>query len=176
MTCLLGLAACHDSTPFEGETATGWKERPDPQGILGWLIDRAPPPVRVKGPPPPAGPLSDPIPPLLPASAADAVVGEELQKFLTPDERQRLAEASELAAATATGTAVVWLAKDSDGLVTAEGTVTPARDVYLSHRGYICRDLQQRVDKGDAPRASRVTLCRADLGNGLTLWMPGSPD
>jgi surface antigen len=126
--------------------------------------------------PPIGSPLADPVRPILPDSAVDAVVGDELHKWLTPIERWSLAEASEQAAAVATGAEVVWQAKDGTGAVTAEGTVLAARDVYLSHRGYVCRDLQQRVEKGAAPRATRVTLCRADLGNGLALWMPASPD
>jgi len=55
--------------------------------------------------------------------------------------------------------------------------VVPARDVYRSHRGDICRDLQQLAKnaKGSVT-ADLVTLCHSDLGDGRVYWLPGSPD
>jgi hypothetical protein len=55
--------------------------------------------------------------------------------------------------------------------------VVPARDIYRSHRGDICRDLQQQAKKAVGPvTADLVTLCHSDLGDGRVYWLPGSPD
>ena len=75
-----------------------------------------------------------------------------------------------LAASAATGTAVSWQTADAGGIV------VPARDVYLSQRGLICRDLQQQVHKPDQSQIEQVTLCHEDLGDNRIPWLPGSPD
>lgn len=144
--------------------------RPDPPGFLGALIDRPPPTVQVKASGPYPSPLSDPLPPLLTADMADQIVAEPLRVSLGPEARLSLAEASERAAAAATGATVLWQTAG------AGGAVVPARDVYRSHRGEICRDLQQQAQTTSGPAINQVTLCHADLGDGRILWLPGSPD
>ena len=137
---------------------------------LGTLLDRRPPPVAVRSSSPYPGPLNPPAAPLLTAEIADQLVAEPLRAALSAEARASLAQASELAAAVATGVAIDWKAADKSGVVVA------ARDVYLSHRGHVCRDLQQQLQTPDGPRAAQVTLCHTDLGGGRLLWMPGSPD
>lgn len=154
----LALAACAPIT------------RPDPPGFLGALIDRPPPTVQVKAVGPYPGPLSDPLPPLLTAGIADQIVAEPLRLSLAPNARLSLAEASERAAAAPTGATVLWQSADIGG------AVIPARDAYRSHRGDICRDLQQQAQMTTGPAIDQVTLCHADLGDGRILWLPGSPD
>jgi surface antigen len=90
--------------------------------------------------------------------------------------RQSLAEASLNAASAPTGIAVAWDAEDAQGHPTAGGSVVPARNAYLSHRGIICRDLQQHVQTPDGGASEQVTLCRNDMGDNRILWLPGSPD
>jgi hypothetical protein len=75
------------------------------------------------------------------------------------------------AAAAQTGTIVQWQTAD------ASGAAIPARDVYRSHRGFICRDIQQQAKTAAGPAlVDLVTLCHSDLGDGRTYWLPGSPD
>lgn len=139
-------------------------------GPLGIFFNRKPPPVWIRASGPYPGPLSEPVPPLITAEIADLVVAAPLRAALTQEARMNLATASMLAASAATGTAVSWKAEDADG------HVTPARDVYRSHRGHVCRDLQQQIQKLDQPQVEQVTLCREDLGDNRILWLPGSPD
>src|SRR5579863_4305632 len=124
---VLSLAACAPYT------------RPDPPGLLGALFDRAPPPSLVKSNGTYPNPLADPLPPLLSADIADQVVAEPLRASLSPEARLDLAEASMRATSADTGALVLWDSADS------RGAVVPARDAYRSHRGEICRDLQQMV-------------------------------
>jgi len=147
-----------------------------PQGPLGALADRAPPPIAILAGASYPNPLSEPVPPLITAEVADAVVGETLRLSLTPDGRVSLAQASMRAAAAATGAVVAWQAADPKGTPVLAGSVVPVRDVYRSHRGHICRDLQQMVQRPDGPQVEQVTLCRADLGDNRVLWLPGAPD
>ncbi len=155
---MLALGAC---APFT---------RPDPPGALGALLDRAPPTVLVKASGPYGDPLAEPVPPLLSADIADQIVGVPLRAALSPEARLTLADASLRAASAATGTTVLWQAAD------ASGAVVPARDAYRSHRGEICRDLQQQAKTAGSPAIAQVTLCHADLGDGRVYWLPGSPD
>ena len=153
------LGAC---TPFT---------RPDPPGLLGALIDRAPPTVQVKASGPYGDPLAAPVEPLLSADIADQVVGVPLRPSLSPEARLSLAAASQRAASAMTGATVQWQSAD------ASGAVIPARDAYRSHRGLICRDMQQQAKTADGPlMADLVTLCHADLGDDRVYWLPGSPD
>lgn len=154
----MALAACAPYT------------RPDPPGLLGALIDRAPPPVLVAANSSYGNPLAEPVPPLLSPDIADAVVGEPLRGSLSPEARLSLAEASMRAASVDTGATVLWQSAD------AGGAVVPARDAYRSHRGEICRDLRQQVQTPSGPTIDQVTLCHHDLGDGRILWLPGSPD
>lgn len=159
MALLLALGAC---SPFA---------RQDPPGLLGALIDRAPPTVQVAATGPYGNPLAEPVEPLLSTDVADQIVGAPLRSSLGPEARLSLAAASMRAASATTGATVQWQS------ASASGAVIPARDVYRSHRGDICRDLQQeaRSAKG-AVMADLVTLCHADLGDGRVYWLPGSPD
>ena len=155
----LALAAC---TPFT---------RPDPPGPLGALIDRPPPTPRVVAAGPYGNPLAEPVEPLLSPAIADQIVGAPLRPVLSAEARLSLADASLRAASAMTGATVQWQSAD------ASGAVVPARDVYRSHRGDICRDLQQTAQSAKGPlTADLVTLCHADLGDGRVYWLPGSPD
>jgi hypothetical protein len=159
LTLLLALGAC---APFT---------RPDPPGFLGALIDRAPPTVQVEATGPYGNSLAEPTPPLLSTDVADQVVGVPLRSVLSTEARLSLADASMRAAAAMTGTIVQWQSAD------ASGAAVPARDIYRSHRGVICRDIQQQAKTADGPAmADLVTLCHTDLGDGRTYWLPGSPD
>ena len=158
ISIVFALAACAPYT------------RPDPPGFLGALIDRAPPPVQVKTTGPYGNPLADPVAPLLSAAIADRLVAESLRASLSSEARWNLAEASERAASADTGATVMWQSAD------AAGAVIPARDAYRSHRGEICRDLQQHVQTEAGPSVDLITLCHHDLGDGRILWLPGSPD
>jgi surface antigen len=154
----LTLAACAPTT------------RPDPPGFLGALIDRPPPAVQVKASGPYPSPLADPVPPIIRADIANEIVAASLRPSLSTAARLSLADASQRAAAATTGTTVLWQSAD------AIGAVVPARDAYLSHRGEICRDLQQQLQNAGGPMIDQVTLCHHDLGDGRILWLPGSPD
>jgi surface antigen len=159
LALLLGVAACAPYT------------RPDPPGLLGALLDRAPPPTQVKASGPYGDPLAEPVPPQLGADIAEQMVGLPLRSTLSAEAKASLAEASMRAATAMTGTTVQWKSAD------ASGAAIPARDVYRSHRGVICRDIQQQARTGDGPVvADLVTLCHSDLGDGHTYWLPGSPD
>jgi len=159
LASLLALGAC---APFA---------RQDPPGLLGALVNRAPPIVAIKATGPYGDPLAEPVEPLLSADIADQIVGAPLRSSLSPDARLSLAAASLRAASAMTGTIVQWQSAD------ASGAVVPARDVYRSHRGDICRDLQQQAKSArGSPTADLVTLCHADLGDGRVYWLPGSPD
>ncbi len=159
MALLLALGAC---APFT---------RMDPPGLLGSLIDRAPPTVQVSATGPYGNSLAEPVDPLLSTDIADQIVGTPLRSSLSTEARLSLAAASMRAASAMTGTTVQWQSAD------ASGVVVPARDVYRSHRGVICRDLQQEAKTADGPMAADlVTLCHSDLGDGRVYWLPGSPD
>lgn len=172
----LTLAACgqFDSyTGYDSFDQVAWSSEVAlirQPGPLGALFDRKPPPVWIRAGGPYPGPLSEPVRPLITADVADRVVAAPLRAVLTPEARANLAEASMLAASAATGTEVSWKAAE------ASGAVAPARDVYLSHRGLVCRDLQQAMQKADRKQVAQVTLCREDLGDNRILWLPGSPD
>jgi hypothetical protein len=144
--------------------------RPDPPGPLGALLDRAPPGITVAASGPYGNALAEPVPPLLSADIADQIVGQPLRPSLSPAARLSLAQASLTAAAATTGATVLWQSAD------VAGAVVPARDAYRSHRGEICRDLQQQAQMPDGPALDQVTLCRADLGDGRVYWLPRSPD
>jgi surface antigen len=154
----LALAACAPAT------------RPDPPGFLGALIDRPPPAVQVKASGPYGNPLGESVTPLLQADIADAIVAGSLRPSLSAAAGMNLAEASERAAAATTGSIVLWQSADS------VGAVVPARDPYRSHRGEICRDLQQQAQVASGRVIDQVTLCHHDLGDGRILWLPGTPD
>jgi hypothetical protein len=159
LALILALGAC---APFT---------RPDPPGFLGSLIDRAPPTVQVTATGPYGNALAEPVPPLLSTDIAEQIVGLPLRSALSAEAKAGLADASMRAAAAMTGTVVQWRSAD------ASGSAVPARDVYRSHRGVICRDVQQQATTAGGPAiVDLVTLCHADLGDGRVYWLPGSPD
>jgi surface antigen len=170
---LSGCSQFENIHPFDGLSKVDWSaewERINQPAPLGRLIDRKPPAVAIRATGPYPGPLSDAAPPLLTAELADAMVAAPFRAGLTPSARLDLAQASVLAAAAATGTAISWKAAD------AQGIVTPARDVYISHHGLVCRDLRQTVQKAGAAVIAPMTLCREDDGGGGTSWRPAMED
>jgi hypothetical protein len=173
---ILALAACgeYDSLragpPIDEINWVAKMDEYSQPGPLGIFFNRRPPPIWIRHSGPYPGPLSEPVPPLIAPDVAEAIVAPSLRAALTQEGRLNLAAASMLAASAATGTGVSWKSADAGGMV------TPARDVYRSHRGHICRDLQQRVEKAKGVQADQVTLCREDLGDNRVLWLPGSPD
>lgn len=141
------------------------------QGALGNLIDRPAPPVAVTAGGAGGALLGSAIASPVPGGAVDAVVAPDLRNWLTADERQALAGASEAAAIAATGQAVGWLSRDGSGATTAAGDATAIGNVYRSDRGRICRDVRQRFDKGESPHAATVTLCRETQSPAPVLWV-----
>jgi surface antigen len=139
-------------------------------GFLGEEIDRPPPLSEMRTGGPSGLLLQGPTPPYVPPAMADAVIGSELRQWLTPAERQSLAEASQGAAIAPTATEVPWRALDGAGAQSAAGTVMPVRDAYRSVHGRICRDVRQSVARGEEPKRQQVTLCREDQGSGLYVW------
>ena len=166
----LMLAACGQLDTFSQLDWPTQVEMLKQPGPLGMLFDRRPPAVWIRAGGPYPGPLSEPVQPLIAPDVADQVVAAPLRALLTPEARLNLAKASMLAASAATGTEVTWKSAD------ASGAVAPARDVYLSHRGLVCRDLQQGMQKADRKQIAQVTLCHEDLGDNRVLWLPGLPD
>lgn len=138
--------------------------------MLGAFIDRRPPAVTIRASGPYPGPLSDTAPPLLTPAMAEAIVAAPLRAGLSAAALMDLARASVLAASLATGTSVAWKAAD------ANGTVTPARDVYLSRHGRACRDLRQALDRSGKAEIAAVTLCRPHVGADDAVWEVGEPD
>jgi len=173
---ILTLAACSESSPihpFDSAGQVNWTQefqRVNQPGLLGAFIDRRPPAVTIRASGPYAGPLSDTAPPLLNAATAEAIVAAPLRAGLSAEAMMDLARASVLAASLATGTSVAWKARD------ANGTVTPARDVYLSRHGRTCRDLRQALDKSGKPEIAAVTLCRPHVGDDRAVWEAAEPD
>jgi hypothetical protein len=173
----LALAACGEYDSLKGMNdgdQIDWSAKVDAYsqpGPLGTLINHHPPPITIHATGPYANPLAEPVPPpIITPDIADQVVAQPLLESLNAEGRLSLATASMVAASGATGTAVLWQTAD------AGGTVVPARDVYLSQRGLVCRDLQQRVAISDQWHVEQVTLCHQDLGDNRILWLPGSPD
>lgn len=155
---VLALAGCVPAT------------RPDPPGLLGALIDRPPPAVRVIATGPYGNPLADPVPPVITPALADRIVAVPLRKLLGPAARLSLAQASEQAAAAKTGATLLWRSRE------AGGAVVPTHDVYISLRGEVCRDMQQQAETRAGPAIDPVTLCRTDEDDRRRLWLLASPD
>ena len=172
----LALAGCGEYQSLRAmgpDEKVDWSAKLDlysEPGPLGTFFNRRPPPTSIRSSGPYPGPLSEPVPPLIAPEIAEAVVAPSLRALLNPDAEMKLATASMLAATAATGTGVAWQATD------ASGTVTAAHDVYVSHRGLVCRDLQQQVRKSNQLQSEQVTLCHQDLGDNHILWLPAAPD
>lgn len=173
---LLGLAGCtqaeniHPFASLSKIDPLGALQRLNQPGLLGSLIDRKPPPVTLRASGPYPGPLSSAMPPVLTPELADRVVAEPLRASLTPAARMDLAQASMLAAAAATGTAVPWKAAE------AQGIVAPAADVYISPHGLVCRDLRQIVDEANTSKIEPMTLCRENIDADQRAWRPMMTD
>lgn len=168
-TSLLAGCALFDTPPDQIDWSAQWDLMKQP-GPLGALFDRKPPPTWIRASGPYPGPLSDATTPVISPDLAAAIVAAPFRDGLSPEARMNLAQASMLAASAATGTTIAWSAAD------AGGAVVPARDVYLSHRGNVCRDVQQQLKTPSGTEAAQVTLCRDDLGNSNLLWVPGTAD
>jgi hypothetical protein len=139
------------------------------------MIDTPAPPVTVVGGGP-GGALDDGSAADLPASATDGLIAPGLKDWLTFEERRSLAVASAQAAAGPNGAPVAWKSRNAAGEITAGGTVLAASGAYRSLRGRICRDVRQSANKGAEPHTQTVTLCRAQAGSGVTLWVVSQAD
>jgi hypothetical protein len=173
----LALAACGEYqslTAMQPNEQIDWSAKIEDYsqpGPLGTLINRRPPPITIRAIGPYGNALAEPVPPpIITLDIADQVVAHPLLSSLNPEGRLSLATASMVAASAATGTTVLWQTAD------VGGTVVPARDVYVSQRGLVCRDLQQRIVTSDPTQVEQVTLCHQDLSDNRILWLPGSPD
>ena len=164
---LLGLASCQFVPPEIAQF--------DGSGFLGKLIDRPQPQVTVTAGDPQNLRLTGTAS-AVPDSALDKVIGESLKDWLSLEERQNLAWASEQAATDPTGVTVGWKSTDGTGAITAAGSATAVGDVYRSLRGNICRDVRQEIDKDGHARAQQVTLCRMSQNVDLALWLRASPE
>ncbi len=177
---LIALAAC-SGQPSAGILPSDLQSiqipaRPDPPGLLGVLIDRLPPPVTVRANASYPNPLGEPVAQLIAPDIADQMVGTSFRESLDGAARQSLALASLNATAAPTGKAIAWESEDAQGHPAAGGSVVPVRNIYRSHRGLPCRDLQQHVQTPNGGASEQVTLCRNDMGDNRVLWLPGSPD
>jgi hypothetical protein len=178
----LGLAGCGDSgiklpdiklPDIDLSTPPSMSSIPKP----GALFDRAPPPVTVVRDGPSGELLNGPAPPLVPQVAVDAAVAEPLRPLLSADERRRLAEASQRAAAEFTLQPVAWESIDKEGNKTAVGTAVAVDNAFRAVRnGRLCRNLRQNAIKKEEAHQQQVTLCREDYGNGLYVWVTGFAD
>lgn len=163
LACILGLAGCAEV----GDAVDNVKQ----PGLLGRVIDLPPPPVAVVAGGASGVLLSGPYVPDVPDMAVDAVIGSGLKDWLTFEERQNLAMASQRAAVGVTGTSLPWDSQDSGDAVTASGRVVAVGDAFRSLRGPICRPVRQSFDKKGVPHAQTVTLCRTPIKSGIMLWV-----
>jgi hypothetical protein len=176
LAALCAIAACGEYDSLKGVDSTDqidWSakvEEYSQPGPLGTLFNRRPPGTRIRTSGPYPGPLSEPLPPLIAPDIAASVIAPPLLPSLGAEARMSLASASMVAASASTGIGVTWQATDMSG------TVTPAHDVYLSHHGLVCRDLQQQVRKSEQSQSAQITLCHQDIGDSHVFWLPASPD
>jgi hypothetical protein len=140
------------------------------------LLHKSPPPVVAARGGPRGEVLEGPVPPFVADETVDATIGEALRPWLTGIERRELAEASQRAAVTITGTSVAWQARDGKDAPTTAGAAMPVGEAYRSVRGRLCRELRQSVALSQGPRDEQVTLCRTDQGSGLYVWTVGQAD
>jgi len=176
LAALCAIAGCGEYDSLKGVDSTDqidWSAKVDEYsqpGPLGTLFNRRPPGTRIRTSGPYPGPLSEPVPPLIAPDIADSVIAPPLLPSLGAEARMSLASASMVAASASTGSGVTWQSTDMSG------TVTPAHDVYLSHHGLVCRDLQQQVRKSEQSQIAQITLCHQDIGDSHVFWLPASPD
>jgi surface antigen len=125
----------------------------------------------------------------VPHELADAVVGSELRRWLSPADRMALAEASQQAAVAERNTKIAWgqqAARPSDAeqkppsddgatpapLTSAVGGwAAPISDPYRAGHGALCRDVRQALTRADDDVVQAVTLCREETGLGGTVWV-----
>jgi len=171
LAIVLMLAACANTAiapPLDGYRGV-LAEVPKP----GLLFDRPPPDIVVRRGGPSGELLAGPTVPALPDDAVETAIGPALRNWLTPIERRQLAEASQRAVLSITGTPLEWAAADPAGVQTARGIALPVDDAQRSVRGRVCRDLWQSADKAGQTHQQQITLCRYDYGNGLSIWALG---
>lgn len=130
-----------------------------------------PPPVTVVEGGPSGQLISGPFIADVPEGDVDRVVGSELHNWLTFEERQSLASASQRAAVAPTAAAIAWQSHDGGNEVTATGSAIALNDVYRSLGGAICRDVWQSVAKNGVSRSETVALCRETIASGIVLWV-----
>jgi hypothetical protein len=75
-----------------------------------------------------------------------------------------------------TGTPVSWQPLASLDPPAAGGAAMPVGVAYRSVRGRVCRDIRQSVERSEQPLAQQVTLCRADQGANLFVWLVADGD
>jgi hypothetical protein len=139
-------------------------------------LRKAPPEVFVAHGGPSGELLAGPIAPSMPEELVDATIGDELRMWLAPMERRLLAGASQSAAVAVTGTPVSWQPLANLDPPVAAGAAMPVSEAYRSVRGRICRDIRQSVERSERPLEQQVTLCRADQGANLFVWLVADGD
>jgi hypothetical protein len=139
-------------------------------------LRKAPPQVFVAHGGPSGELLAGPIAPAVPEELVDATIGDELRMWLTPMERRLLAGASQSAAVAVTGTPVSWQPLASLDPPAAAGAAMPVGAAYRSVRGRVCRDIRKSVERSERPLEQQVTLCRADEGANLFVWLVADSD
>ena len=96
------------------------------------------------------------------------VIGNRVGAMLDRREQERLAAASQAAAAE--NKKVAWSAPpDKTGKPTAKGWVTPKK-TYVSSQGQTCRVVTQTVSKNGQTANEDVTLCKT-AQNGQAKWV-----
>ncbi len=158
-----------------------------PAGFLGREINPPPPPVVLTQSGGLHGELiagSDQSP--VPKELVDSVVGSELRRWLSPEDRLALAEASQQAAVAERNAKVAWGAQPAppppEPDQSAPGPAGPAAapgaagwaaaisDPYRAPHGELCRNVRQALTRADDVIVQAVSLCREDLAIGGSIW------
>lgn len=161
-----------------------------PAGFLGRQINPPPPPMVVTQNGGLHGELiggNDQSP--VPKEMVDAVVGSELRRWLSPADRMALAEASQQAAVAERNAKIAWgtqqapppdagqnagspdaAAAPAPPPPSIGGWASPISDPYRAPHGELCRNVRQALARADDVVVQSVSLCRADLAVGGTIW------
>jgi surface antigen len=119
----------------------------------------------------------------VPQELADAVVGSELRRWLSPADRMALAEASQQAAVAERNTKIAWGQQVTEPKPpSGDGAAPPApagvggwaaaiSDPYRASHGMLCRDVRQALTRADDVVVQAVSLCREETGLGGTVWV-----
>ena len=124
----------------------------------------------------------------VPKELADAVVGSELRRWLSPTDRMALAEASQQAAVAERNAKIAWgqpatapsdagqKTPSGDGAAApgpsgVSGWAAPISDPYRASHGALCRDVRQALTRADDVVVQAVSLCREGTGLGGTVWV-----